>query len=45
MNGVNTNACWVLVKKFVGKRPRGRPRLRWKITVDVDLKEMISKGF
>jgi hypothetical protein len=43
--GVNINACWVLVGKYVGKRPRGRPRLRWEFTVEVDLKEIISKGF
>lgn len=43
--GVNINACWILVGKYVGKRPRGRSRLRWEVTVEVDLKEMIPKSF
>ena len=43
-NGVNINACWVLVGKYVGKIPRGKPRLRWEVTVEVDLKEMICRG-
>jgi hypothetical protein len=34
----NRNACRVLVRKPEGKRPLGRPRLRWKDNIKIDLK-------
>jgi hypothetical protein len=36
---VNVDACWALVGKYEGMKPRGRPRLRWEVTVEVDLKK------
>ena len=36
---MNVDACWALVGKYEGMKPRGRPRLRWEVTVEVDLKK------
>ena len=33
-------ACRVLVGKHEGKRPLGRPRLRWKDNIKMDLQEV-----
>jgi hypothetical protein len=33
-------AYTILVGKPEGKRPLGRPRLRWKINIKIDFKEM-----
>jgi hypothetical protein len=34
------NAYVVLVRKSEGKRPLGRPRLRWENNIKIHLKEM-----
>jgi hypothetical protein len=33
--------CFVLVEKPKGKRPQGRPRLRWKDNIKMDLQEVV----
>jgi hypothetical protein len=34
------NACKILVGKPEGKMPHGRPRLRWKDNIKLNLKEI-----
>jgi hypothetical protein len=43
-NGAKTNAYRVLVRKPEGRRPLGRPRLRWVDNIKVDFREM-HKGW
>jgi hypothetical protein len=38
--GERRGACMVLVGKPEGKRPLGRPRLRWEGNIKMDLKEI-----
>jgi hypothetical protein len=38
-NGENRNAYRILVRKPEGKRPPGRPRLRWVDNIKIDLRE------
>jgi hypothetical protein len=33
------NACKVFICRSEGKRPLGRPRLRWEDTIKLDIKE------
>jgi len=42
--GEGRGAYRVLVWKHEGKRPRGRPRLRWKDNIKTDLKEVGWEG-
>jgi hypothetical protein len=39
-NGEKLNACRILVGKPEGKRPLGRPRLRWVDNTKMDLREI-----
>jgi len=34
------NTCIILVRKFEGKRPLGRPRRRWVDVIKTDLQEV-----
>jgi hypothetical protein len=38
--GENKNACRMLVGKSEGKRPLGRPRLRWVDSIKMDLRKI-----
>jgi len=38
--GEGRGVCWVLVGKPEGKRPLGRPRLRWEDNIEMDLQEV-----
>jgi hypothetical protein len=38
------NGHKILVGKFEGKRPLGRPRRRWEVDVKMDLREMGLEG-
>jgi len=38
------DVCRVLVGKPEGKRPLGRPRLRWEDNIKVDLQEVRCRG-
>jgi len=38
------DAYWVLVGKLEGKRPLGRPRLRWEDSIKVHLQEFKWRG-
>jgi hypothetical protein len=40
-----SGVCKVLVGKPEGKRPMGRPRLRWKDNIKMDLQEVGSGGY
>ena len=42
--GERRGVCRVLVGKLEGKRPRGRPRLRWVDNIKMDLKEVGCGG-
>jgi hypothetical protein len=42
--GEERGVCRVMVGKPEGKRPLGRPRLRWEDNIRVDLKEMGCGG-
>jgi hypothetical protein len=39
-SGVKTNEYRILVEKSEGRRPLGRPRLRWVDNIKIDLREM-----
>jgi hypothetical protein len=39
-NGAWRNACRILVGKSEGKRPLGRPKLRWVNNIKMNLREM-----
>jgi hypothetical protein len=38
--GKKRNACWILVGKPEGKRPQGRPRLKWVDNIKMDLRDI-----
>ena len=38
--GVNIHLSVLIVDKLTGKRPLGRPRLRWEDNIRMDLKEI-----
>jgi hypothetical protein len=42
--GEKRNACRILVGKPEGKRPLGRPRLRWVDNIKMDLREIEWDG-
>jgi len=42
--GTRRSVYGVLVRKPVGKRPFGRPRLRWKDNIKMDLQEVGCVG-
>jgi len=42
--GERAVACRVLVGKPEGKRPLGRPRVRWDVDIKMDLQEMGWRG-
>jgi len=42
--GDRRGACRVLIGKPEGNSPLGRPRLRWKLSVEMDLQEGGWKG-
>ena len=44
MYGERRGVCRILVGKPVGKRPLGRPKLRWEVNIKMDLKEMKFGG-
>jgi len=44
MHGGGTGVYRVLVGKPEGKRPRGRPRRRWKDNIEMDLQEVGCRG-
>jgi hypothetical protein len=44
MNGTKRNAYRILVGKREGKRPLGRPRLRWVDNIRIDLREIRLDG-
>jgi hypothetical protein len=39
-SGEKTGACRILVRKPEGKRPLGRPRLRWEDNIKMNLQEV-----
>jgi len=39
-SGVRTRACRVLVGKPEGRRPLGRPRLKWEDNIKMDIQEV-----
>jgi hypothetical protein len=43
-NGEKRNAYRILVGKPEGKRPLGRPRLRWEDNIRMDLREIGGDG-
>ena len=41
----NERGAWkLLVGKLEGKRPVGRPRMRWKNNINHDLREVVLQG-
>jgi hypothetical protein len=42
--GEKRNACRILVGKPEGKRPLGRPRLRWVNNIKMDFREIVWNG-
>jgi hypothetical protein len=42
--GETRNACRILVGKQEGKRPLGRPRLRWEDNIKIDLRKVRWDG-
>jgi len=42
--GEKRGVCRVLVGKFEGKRPLGRPRRRWEDNMKMDLQEVGCRG-
>jgi len=42
--GKRKGVYWVLVGKPEGKRPLGRPRLRWEDNIKIDLQEVGWEG-
>jgi hypothetical protein len=42
--GESKDVCSVLVRKSEGKRPLGRPTLRWEYNINVDLQEVEYEG-
>ena len=39
--GKRSDAYRVLVGKYEGKRPLGRPRHRWEVSIKMDLQEVV----
>ena len=39
--GEKSSAYKVLVGKYEGKRPLGRPRHRWEVSIKLDLQEVV----
>jgi hypothetical protein len=42
--GEGRNAYWILVGRPEGRRPLGRPRLRWEDNIKIDLQEVGWRG-
>jgi len=43
--GERRGACRVLVGKTEGKRPLGRPKLRWEDNIEMDLRKVVWEAW